>query len=129
MKYLERLRGGDKKVFGGGTAPSKLTEPTQAAEPTLTEPTKPSSVSSAGADPHTKLSSVQEAARKDVLAWLESHPTAKRAFATRVESDVLIVTLALRDVGTCELSIPSDRFNRNSLADWRALLSCLEGSA
>jgi hypothetical protein len=126
MKYLERLRAHDKKVFVGDTAPSKLTEPNPITEVATTELTKPSSVGFAGADPHVKLSTVSEAARRDVLAWLEKHPSAKRAFATRVEGDVLIVTLALRDVGTCELSVPLSRFNPERLTDWGALLSCLD---
>jgi hypothetical protein len=74
----------------------------------------------------SSLSPVQEAARGDVLRWLEGHPTVRRAFATRVGDDVLIVTLALRSVGTCELSIPLDRFDRENLEDWAALFSCLD---
>lgn len=135
MKYLDRLRAGPdhKKVFGGGLAPTEPTKPPHEGGTLLPEPTKPSSVSSAGAEPPAETFSVeallppiQEAARRDVLARLETHPTVKRAFTTRTEGDVLIVTLAIRDVGTAELAIPAGRFNRNSLADWDALLRSLE---
>ena len=143
VKYLDRLRDNEKKVFGGDTAPTKLTERTQAPRETLTRPTKPGFVSFAGAAPSAKPplnceaigvgvveypppSAVQEATRRDVLARLEAHPTVKRAFTTRFEGAVLVVTLALRGVGTCELSIPADRFSRDSLADFDSLLRCLE---
>ncbi len=72
------------------------------------------------------LSATQEAARNEVLARLDAHPSVKRTFVTRFEGDVLIVTLAIRDVGTGELAIPADSLNRANLADFDALLSCLE---
>jgi hypothetical protein len=64
-----------------------------------------------------------------VLAQLEAHPTIRRAFINRFESDVLILTLAIRDVGTAELHIPAERFNQNSAADYAALLGCVQGAA
>jgi hypothetical protein len=70
------------------------------------------------------LSPVQEAARRQVLAELKSHPTVKRAFCNRFEDGALIITLAIRDVGSCELLIPADRFDSSKLADYAALLEC-----
>jgi hypothetical protein len=74
-----------------------------------------------------ELSAVQESYRRDVIARLEAHPTISRAFVTRLEGNVLIVALAVRGVGTCELAIPADRFDRNRLADFDTLLRSLEG--
>jgi hypothetical protein len=71
------------------------------------------------------LSAAQESARRDVLARLQTHPAINRTFVTRWESDTLIVTLGVRGIGTCELAIPGERFNRESLADYDALLTCL----
>jgi len=70
----------------------------------------------------------REPARREVIARLKAHPAVTRAFATRWEGGVLIVALAIRGIGTCELAIPADRFNRGSLADFEALLRCVEYS-
>ena len=153
MKYLDRLRatGDEQKVFAGGRAPPKLTQPTNAPIPELTELTKPGCVSSASPLPHTKksggpvlnnvevyaeklkaatLTAVQEAARADVLAQLARNPAVQRAFVNRFQPDgAVIVTLAIRGVGTGELRIPAARFNQASLDDCAALLGCIEGAA
>jgi hypothetical protein len=50
-------------------------------------------------DGRPPLTLAQERARSEVLAQLEAHPTIRRAFINRFESDVLILTLAIRDVG------------------------------
>ncbi len=72
------------------------------------------------------LSPEQETARADVLAQLEANPSVQRAFTTRFLDDgTLVVTLAIRGIGTCELKIPADRFNRNSLDDYAALINCI----
>jgi hypothetical protein len=77
------------------------------------------------------LSLAQETARREeVLARLRAHPTVKRAFVTRFENDLLIVTLGVRDVGRCELTILAERVR--SAQDYAALAKCLdqpEGSA
>ena len=65
----------------------------------------------------------RERARRKVLAMLERHPHVQRAFTTRWEADVVIVTLAVRGVGTCELAIPADRLTR--LEDYACLLAML----
>jgi hypothetical protein len=77
------------------------------------------------------LSPAQEAARQDVLAQLAANPIVKRSFTTRFENGDLIVTLAIRGIGTCELKIPAERFNRESLDDYAALVACFncEGNA
>lgn len=75
-----------------------------------------------------ELSAVQESMRLEVLSRLETHPEVVRAFVCRFESDVLIVSLAVCGIGTCELSIPRDRFNQHALTDFAAVLQCLEQS-
>ena len=72
------------------------------------------------------LSPTQEAARREVLAQLEAHPTVQRAFVNRFEHDgTMIVTLAIRGVGTGELLIPAERFSQSSLDDYAALLGII----
>jgi hypothetical protein len=72
------------------------------------------------------LSPVQEAARREVLAQLEAHPAVQRAFVNRFEHDgTMIVTLAIRGVGTGELLIPAERFSQSSLDDYAALLGLI----
>jgi hypothetical protein len=71
------------------------------------------------------LSPAQKTARQQVLEQLVANPTVQRAFANRFENGSLIVTVAVRDVGTCELLIPAERFNSGSLDDYAALLACL----
>jgi hypothetical protein len=61
-----------------------------------------------------------------VLADLEANPNVNRAFCNRVEHGNLIVTLAIRGIGTGELLIPAERFNQNSLDDFGALLACFD---
>ena len=77
------------------------------------------------------LSDVQEAARQDALARLVADPSVNRGFVTRFENGVLIVTLAVRGVGTCELMISGERFSPESLDDYGALVTCIrcEGNA
>jgi hypothetical protein len=70
-------------------------------------------------------SSVKEAARRQALAQLAADPTVQRAIVNRFEHGVMIVTLAIRDIGTCELLIPVARFNSGKLDDYAALLACL----
>ena len=72
-----------------------------------------------------QLTPVQEAARREVLARLAADPAVQRAFCTRFEHDSLIVTLALRGIGTCELLIPAERFNAGKLESFAVLLECL----
>lgn len=67
------------------------------------------------------LSPALQAARADVLARLDAAPTIRSAFVNRFEGDVMILTLAVRGVGTCELAIPSERFSRSDLGDYDAL--------
>lgn len=71
------------------------------------------------------LSAASQAAQCDVLARLEADPTIRRAFVSRFEGDVMILTLAVRDVGMCELAIPAETFDRDSLADYQALAACV----
>ena len=75
------------------------------------------------------LSPIQDSARQQVLAQLEAHPTVQRAFVNRFDADgTMVVTLAIRDVGTGELLIPTERFNQASLDDYAALLGIIAGA-
>lgn len=94
-----------------------------AAAPTIESPTRASD-----ADPWpdcAAMSPIQESARREVLAQLAANPTVKRSFVTRFENGTLIVTLAVRGIGTCELLISAERFTRDSLDDYDALLDCI----
>lgn len=79
--------------------------------------------------PIAPLSPIQQAARREVLEQLAAHPNIKRAFVNRFEPDgTMILTLAIRGVGTGELLIPANRFTQGSLDDYGALLGCIEGA-
>lgn len=73
----------------------------------------------------TALTPAQEAARKEVLARLEAHPSLERAFVARWEADTLIVSIAIRGLGTGDLSIPRERIRQGDLAAYAELLDCL----
>ena len=69
-------------------------------------------VSTAAEPDDAPLSAAQESARRQVLAQLEAHPSIKRAFVNRFNPDgTMVVTLAIRGIGTGELLIPADRFS------------------
>jgi hypothetical protein len=72
-----------------------------------------------------QLTPVQESARREVLAQLAADPEVQRAFCNRFENGALIVTLAIRGIGTCELLIPAERFNAGKLENFSALLECM----
>lgn len=83
------------------------------------------STSDSPVDPWERgLSSAQIEARQNVIARLEANPQVQRAFATRFEGDLLVVSLAVRGAGTCELTIPAERVQ--SADDWAALLVHLD---
>lgn len=107
-----------------GSAGSQEVSPTKTSEPGFVR-----SVSAAPGPVGTweapALTPAQEAARLDVLARLEANPDIPRAFVNRWEGDVMILTLAVRGVGTCELSIPRERFGADSVADFDALAACI----
>ena len=65
-----------------------------------------------------------EIAYQDVLTRLAAHPEVQRAFEAYFRDDVLIVTLAIRGVGICELSIPASRL-RDNVGACGELLVCL----
>ncbi len=91
-------------------------------EPTIAEANLPDEV-------EAPLSPAQQAARREVLTQLEANPTVERAFVNRFNPDgTMVVTLAIRGIGTGELLIPADRFNQGSLDDYGALLRCIEGA-
>lgn len=124
MNYLDLLRQRDAKKENRG-------------EGVPTKPTKPGFDGFVGGGPPPvgnceapPLTPEQLVAREEVLARLEANPAIKRAFVSRWDGDVMIVTLAVRAVGTCELSIPRERLS--SLEDYPDLAACIpnaEGSA
>jgi hypothetical protein len=76
------------------------------------------------------LSPLQDVARRAVLAQLEANPTVQRAFVNRFdETGAMVITLAIRGIGTGELVIPADRFNKGTLDDCGVLLAAIEGTA
>lgn len=101
-----------------GTAPVQI----RISDNALTKPTKPPPA----VDEYKPLTAEQEGAREQVLAELEANPSIRRAFCTRFEDGNLIITLAIRGIGTGELLIPAERFNQNSLDDCAALLACFD---
>lgn len=132
MKYLDRLREvTEKKEIVGGGEPPKLTKPGSVGfvsavpppknilhgiEPTIGE-----------TEDEAPLSPIQEAARRDVLKQLAANPSVQRAFVNRFNPDgTMVVTLAIRGIGTGELLIPAERFNQASLDDYGVLLECVK---
>jgi hypothetical protein len=138
MKYLDALRKLERGV------PEALSPPTVNTDKTLsteeTEPTKltqPGFVSSASVRPYTcgtplpdgvvkPPTAEQETARRQVLAELQANPNVRRTFCNRFEEGNLIITLAIRGIGTGELLIPAERLNSRTLDDYGALLACFE---
>jgi hypothetical protein len=75
------------------------------------------------------LSPIQETARRDALKQLAANPSVRRAFVNRLNPDgTMVVTLAIRGIGTGELLIPAERFSQESLDDYGALLACVDGA-
>ncbi len=65
-----------------------------------------------------------------MLSQLARSPVVQRAFVNRFELDgTMLVTMAIRGVGTGELKIPAARFRQTSLDDYAALFGCMEGTA
>jgi hypothetical protein len=65
------------------------------------------------------LSRGQELRRQRVLAKLKAEPDKQRVaiFDPDADRDFVICTLAIRDVGTCELRIPRDRYDPWAIVD------------
>ncbi len=60
-----------------------------------------------------------EARRRRVLAMLAQHPGTRYAVLTDTEADLeaVLLTLAIRDKGSCELSIPREKYDPFLLLD------------
>jgi hypothetical protein len=60
-----------------------------------------------------RLDPAAEGRRQEVLAMLVKEPNIQYAITSNdeSESDAMIVTLAIRGKGTCELRIPKDRYD------------------
>ena len=57
------------------------------------------------------VTAAQELARQGVLDDLRDLPHVQRALRYRQEGDVVILTVGIRGVGTCELSVPAEKFD------------------
>lgn len=86
----------------------------------LTKPTKPpfvSFVSTNTEDVEKNISNSSDQKREErrlkVLAMLEDSPSIQRAFVTdtEVDSDNLILTMAIRDVASFEMLIPLEKYD------------------
>jgi hypothetical protein len=134
VKYLDRLREvTEKKERVGGGKPPKLTKPGSVGFVSAVPPPKNIFRDTEPAIDETEdeapLSPVQEAARRDVLKQLAANPSVQRAVVNRFNRDgTMVITLAIRGIGTGELLIPAERFNQASLDDYGALLACIEGT-
>ena len=55
----------------------------------------------------------REQRREKVVGMLANNPTIQRAFVTDTESDPdnVILTMAIRDAGTCEILIPQGKYD------------------
>ena len=62
---------------------------------------------------------IAEARRRRVLQLLAEHPTCRYAVITDAEADpeAVLLTLAIRDAGTCELRIPKAKYDGVLLLD------------
>ncbi|MEP7246889.1 MAG: hypothetical protein ABI885_24845 [Gammaproteobacteria bacterium] len=61
----------------------------------------------------------------EVLAILAANPNVHRTFVNQYEGETVVLTLAVRGVGTCALVIPRSRFDADSLAEYDALAACV----
>ena len=129
---LDRIRAKFKTPMEGASRSSK--SPSAASAGSLDSHFNSTATPSAGSvgASHRQINScdgqltpVQESARGKVLAQLAADPAVQRAFCNRFENGVLIVTLAIRGIGTCELLIPAERFDARELKNFAALLECL----
>ncbi len=67
----------------------------------------------------TPIERGREARRRRALAKLAESPDLKRAaiFDAYTEPDAVICTVAIREVGTCELVIPSEKYDPWAILD------------
>jgi hypothetical protein len=120
MSALDRVREKFKVPMSGASKASKSPSAGSAGA-------SPAHIHSSEGDPIAGLTPIQESARRWVLGQLQGYPNIQRAFCNRFEDGALIVTLAIRDVGTCELLVPAESFDRSKLSDFTSLLECLTG--
>lgn len=75
--------------------------------------------------PEQTADATPEAGLPPLPARLEADPSIERAFVSRWDCGAMVITLAVRGVGTCELLIPPERFNADSLDDYNRLAGCI----
>jgi hypothetical protein len=140
MGYLDRL----KIQNAPSEEPTKPTKPQNDFQKCPdTVPTKPTKTSNSGFDgfvgtvtgPFQKKSEPNpdslpdpgvERRRQTVLKMLRENPRVKRAWMARGDTDPVRVHLAVRGIGTCELSIAADRWDEFKFLE---LLEKQEGTA
>jgi hypothetical protein len=108
--HQELEAGGDMPALASGELAPQAIRLTAEALAVLRYPHAPSNDSDRGAR------------RQQALAMLAQEPAIRYAITTdtELETDAVIVTLAIRDKATCELRIPKDRY------DGLALLKVIE---
>lgn len=96
------------------------------ATPEPTKPTKPPFVSFGSATPAPFLPIIEDDALPDpkaearwqrVLAMLDEQPGIRYALMTDTDAEAVILALAIRGVGTCEVLIPKAKFDPFLLLD------------
>ena len=121
MSYLERL----KAEFSEKHLPDELTKPTKAPSvSSVSAPSRHFSEIETANDaidraPDTLPDPAAEARRQRVLEMLAQRPGIRYAAVTDTgaEADAVILALAIRGAGTCELRIPRDRYDPFLLLD------------
>lgn len=109
MTYLDRLRALEKEI-GGGLALPKLTKPGFDGFVSTVPPSK-----NIIDRTRQELGGTDDGYRRrhaDVLKSLNTHPGIARAYSANTRHDGCgVITLAVRHIGTCELVIPTERYD------------------
>ena len=100
-------------------------EPVDSSRGAIAADMSPRCFDSTQSDCLPPLTSAQEAASRTVLAILGAKPALERAWVNRFEDGACIVTLAVRSIGICELTIPAERVGKGNLDFYAELMACL----
>ena len=119
MSYLARLKGD----FSEKPIPNELTKPTKAPSVSfVSAPSKHiSEIEAANGLDSGEIAAdpTAETRRQRVLRMLRENPTITYAMVTDTSADpeTVILVLAIRDKGACEILIPRDRYDGMLLLD------------